>query len=183
MSVPGIGPIISSAMVAAIGTGEASRKAATSPHGLGWYRDKSRPETAQSSAKYRNAAIAICASCSSRRHGSCWSRSKPTQMGALRAQAVDRGRQEATAPQRPRHRARQQARPHRLERPGPWASLRDEQASGCCVIDSRVVEIRLPAEVCERMRRDGGSVFPAHANTGDPNGPVEACPLMRSHAR
>ena len=31
------------------------------------------------------------------------------------------------------------------------------------------------------MRRDGGSVFPAHANTGDPNGPVEACPLMRSH--
>src|ERR1700730_7080599 len=33
------------------------------------------------------------------------------------------------------------------------------------------------------MRRDGGSVFPAHANTGDPNGPVEACPLMRTHAR
>ena len=28
----------------------------------------------------------------------------------------------------------------------------------------------LPAEVCERMRRDGGSVFPALANTGDPNG-------------
>jgi hypothetical protein len=27
-------------------------------------------------------------------------------------------------------------------------------------------------EVCERMRRDGGSVFPAHANTGDPNGPL-----------
>jgi hypothetical protein len=24
---------------------------------------------------------------------------------------------------------------------------------------------------------------PAHANTGDPNGPLEACPLMRSHAR
>jgi len=28
-----------------------------------------------------------------------------------------------------------------------------------------------------------GSVFPAHANTGDPNGPLEACPLMRSHTR
>ena len=27
------------------------------------------------------------------------------------------------------------------------------------------------------------SVFPAHANTGDPNGPFEACPVMRSHAR
>jgi transposase len=24
----------------------------------------------------------------------------------------------------------------------------------------------------ERIRRDGGSVFPAHANTGDPNGPL-----------
>jgi hypothetical protein len=41
----------------------------------------------------------------------------------------------------------------------------------------------LPAEVCERMRRDGGSVFPARANTGDPHGPVEACPLMRPRAR
>ena len=42
---------------------------------------------------------------------------------------------------------------------------------------------RLPAEVCEKMRRDGGSVFPAHANTGDPFGPIEAFPLMSSHAR
>src|SRR6266702_8734562 len=32
-------------------------------------------------------------------------------------------------------------------------------------------QVQLPAEVCERMRRDGGSVFPAHANTGDPDGP------------
>src|SRR6266498_1438713 len=30
------------------------------------------------------------------------------------------------------------------------------------------------------MRRDGGSVFPALASTGDPNGPFEACPLMRT---
>ena len=29
------------------------------------------------------------------------------------------------------------------------------------------------------MRRDGGSVFPALANTGDPNGPFEARPLTR----
>src|SRR3984893_18176790 len=28
------------------------------------------------------------------------------------------------------------------------------------------------------MRRDGGSVLPAHANTGDPNGPFEAGPLI-----
>jgi len=33
------------------------------------------------------------------------------------------------------------------------------------------------------MRRDGGSVFRARANTGDPHGPIEACPLMRTHAR
>ena len=31
---------------------------------------------------------------------------------------------------------------------------------------------RLPTEVCERTRRNGGSVFPACANTGDPNGPI-----------
>jgi hypothetical protein len=31
------------------------------------------------------------------------------------------------------------------------------------------------------MSRHGGSVFPAHANTGDPNSPFEACPLRRSH--
>jgi hypothetical protein len=29
---------------------------------------------------------------------------------------------------------------------------------------------RTPAEVCQRMRRDGGPVFPAHADTDDPNG-------------
>jgi transposase len=33
MSVPGIGPIISSAMVAAIGTGDSFSKVATLPHG------------------------------------------------------------------------------------------------------------------------------------------------------
>ena len=53
---------------------------------------------------------------------------------------------------------------------GDWRRL-DERIEG------------LPAEVCERMRRDGGSVFPAHANTDDPNGPLEAFPLMKSHAR
>ncbi|SRR6266568_3388356 len=36
---------------------------------------------------------------------------------------------------------------------------------------------------CERTRQNGGSVFRARANTGDPNGPIEACPLMRTHAR
>jgi transposase len=42
MSVPGIGPIISSVMVAAIGTGEAFSKGATSPLGSALYRDRCR---------------------------------------------------------------------------------------------------------------------------------------------
>src|SRR6202158_3885167 len=38
---------------------------------------------------------------------------------------------------------------------------------------------QFPAEVCERTRQNGGSVFRARANTGDPNGPIEACPLIK----
>ena len=57
MTVPGIGPIISSAMVAAIGT---FPKAATSAPGSDWCPSRSRRETARSSAKSRGAAIATC---------------------------------------------------------------------------------------------------------------------------
>jgi hypothetical protein len=32
----------------------------------------------------------------------------------------------------------------------------------------------LPAEVCESVKRDGGSVFPAPENPGDPNGPMRS---------
>src|SRR6186713_822388 len=56
-------------------------------------------------------------------------------------------------------------------RNGPWLEQRN------CAIEGASDDITLskfPAEVCERMRRDGGSVFPAHANTGDPNGLIEA---------
>src|SRR5215471_3946464 len=96
-----------------------SRKAATSAPGLGWYRNKSRPETEQSSAAYRNEAIAICAPGLGR-----VGQGRAKALGALWAQVVDRSSEEATASQRPRHRARQQARPHCLERPGSWANLR-----------------------------------------------------------
>ena len=54
---------------------------------------------------------------------------------------------------------------------------------GAIVLHQKWSRGQVPAEVCERMKRDGGSVFPAHANTDDPNGPLEAFPLMRSHAR
>ena len=40
-----------------------------------------------------------------------------------------------------------------------------------------------PAQVCERNRRDGGSVFPARPNTGDLKSPFEDSRLMRSDAR
>jgi transposase len=57
MSVPGIGPIISSAMVAAIGTGEA----VTSPRGWASCLSRCRPATALSLARYRSAVTATCA--------------------------------------------------------------------------------------------------------------------------
>jgi len=42
---------------------------------------------------------------------------------------------------------------------------------GCATVKPRSYH-RLPTEVCERIKTDGGSVFPACANTGDPNGPI-----------
>jgi hypothetical protein len=53
MSVPGIGPIISSAVVAAIGGGDAFTKAATSLPGCGSSGGRCRQETARSWARYR----------------------------------------------------------------------------------------------------------------------------------
>jgi hypothetical protein len=70
---PSIGPIISSAMVAALCTGDVFSKAATSAPGSDWCPSRSRRETARFSAKSRGAAIATCAFCLCRRHGLCWS--------------------------------------------------------------------------------------------------------------
>src|SRR4030095_16322519 len=70
MSVPGIGPIIASAMVAAIGPGMRLPRAATSRLGGGWSRSRSRRGIARSLARYPNAAIATCACCSFRPPGS-----------------------------------------------------------------------------------------------------------------
>ncbi len=67
---------------------------------------------------------------------------------------------------RNRYRYRQELVPHRWHGPG-----------------ARRISAPAGRDEGTAARHDGGSVFPAHANTGDPNGPVEACPLMRSHAR
>ena len=71
MSVPGIGPIISSAMVAAIGRGEVFSKGRYFGAGSASFPSRHRQETAPSWARYPSAAIATCGFCSCRRPGSC----------------------------------------------------------------------------------------------------------------
>lgn len=55
MTALGIGPIISSAMVAEIGTGDAFSKGRDFGAWFGLVRNSYRPATAQSSATYRSA--------------------------------------------------------------------------------------------------------------------------------
>jgi transposase len=83
MTVPGIGPMISSAMVAAIGTGDVFSKGRDFGAWLGLVPKQSRPETGRSLAAYQGAAIAICAPCSFRPPGSCWSSSGPSSGNAM----------------------------------------------------------------------------------------------------
>src|SRR6266487_6634233 len=52
------------------------------------------------------------------------------ELGAPRAQALARGGQQAAAPQRARHRARQQAGAYRLERSRSWSELPGEEDPG-----------------------------------------------------
>ena len=71
MSVPGIGPIISSAMVAAIGRGEVFAKGRDFGAWLGLVPKQASTGDRTIRARSPSAAIATCASCSCRRHGSC----------------------------------------------------------------------------------------------------------------
>jgi hypothetical protein len=71
MSVPGIGPIISSAMVAAIGTGDVFSKGRDFAACLRSSTNRSRLGTAPSWARYPSAAIATCGFRSFRLLGSC----------------------------------------------------------------------------------------------------------------
>jgi transposase len=71
MSVPGVGPIIASAMVAAIGAGDVFNKGRDFAAWLGSFPNRSRPGTVPSSARYPGVAIATCGFCSFRRRGSC----------------------------------------------------------------------------------------------------------------
>src|SRR5258707_6274771 len=75
MTVPGIGPIISSAMVAAIGTGDAFSKGRDFGAWLGLVPKQLSTGDRTTLGSISSAAIAICAVCSFRPPGSCWSRS------------------------------------------------------------------------------------------------------------
>jgi Transposase IS116/IS110/IS902 family len=101
MTVPGIGPIISSAMVAAIGTGDAFAKGRDFGAWLGLV-----PKQLSTGDR------TILGSISKRGN---------------RYQVVDRGRKQAPTPQRAGDCARQQARPHRLGGSSQGARLRVRQ--------------------------------------------------------
>jgi hypothetical protein len=61
MTVPGVGPIIASAMVAAIGNGTAFAKGATLRRGSAWFRSRCPRVIVPSLAASLNVATAICA--------------------------------------------------------------------------------------------------------------------------
>ena len=86
MTVPGIGPIISSAMVAAIGTGEVFSKGRDFGAWLGLVPKQISTETARSSAKSPGAAIATCAFCSCSGMGRA---RQDKELGTLRSQILE----------------------------------------------------------------------------------------------
>ena len=167
MSVPGIGPIISSAMVAAIGAGDAFSKGRDFAAWLGLVpRQMSTGDRtilgkiSKRGNRYlrvlfvQAAWVVLIKPKSWERHGL-----KPWLEAAKK---------------RLHHNVLAIALANKLARIA-WSVLargRDFEAAS----SSRLIhnELYVPAEVCERMRRDGGSVFPAHANTGDPNGPLRS---------
>jgi transposase len=121
MSVPGIGPIISSAMVAAIGTGDAFTKGRDfAAAGLGPQADVDRrPHHPRQDIQAGQSLPAR-----SVRAGGLGRVDQAEDLGALWAQALDRGGQEAAASQRAGDRTGQQAGPYRLERSGSWPGFR-----------------------------------------------------------
>jgi transposase len=60
-TIPGIGTIVASALVAAVGRAETSSAAVISPHGLVWFRGSSPPAAGRSWSGSASAATSICA--------------------------------------------------------------------------------------------------------------------------
>ena len=134
MTIPGIGPIISSAMVAAIGTGDGFVKGRDFAAWLGLVpRQISTGDRtilgkiSKRGNRYLRVLFVQAA----------WVvlvKVKPNQMGRPWAQALDRERQETVASQRAGNRACQQTRAHRVERSCSWTRLRGSRASRCMIV-------------------------------------------------
>ena len=131
MSVPGIGPIISSAMVAAIGKGDGFGKGRDFAAWLGLVPDRGSHDPRQDIEAWQSLPTGPV------RAGSVGRADQAKELGAPWAQALARGRQEAAAPQRARHRARQQAGAHRLERTCQSQELRDDENPGSRPMSTR----------------------------------------------
>ena len=61
--IPGIGPIVATALVAEVGDWRAFSSDVASPPGLGWYPGSIRPAARRGSAEYQSRAIDICDGC------------------------------------------------------------------------------------------------------------------------
>ena len=128
VSVPGIGPIISSAMVAAIGTlAMRSLKAVTSPLGrvraeadLDWRSHHPRQDIEAGQPLPARSVRASSVGCAD----------QAEELGASGAEALDRGRREAAARNCSCDRARQQTGPDCVERSASWPKLRGEAGHG-----------------------------------------------------
>src|SRR5579871_5400503 len=75
------------------------------------------------------------------------------ELGAPWTKNLDRGRQEAVAPQRSSDRARQQACPDCMERFGSRPRLRGEQASGRVTVD-----LSIQSNTCRGLREDNNEM-------------------------
>ena len=127
MTVPDIGPLIASAMVAAIGNGAAFTEGRDFAAWLGLVPKQisTGDRTILGKLSRRgNRYLRV-------RAGGVGRADQADGLEAPRAEALDRDGQETAASQRAGDRPRQQARPHRLVRPGPWPGLRGaEDESG-----------------------------------------------------
>ena len=142
MSMPGIGPIISSAMVAAIGAGDVFSKGRDFaawlelvPKQISTGDRTILGKISRRGNRYLRVLFVQAAwvACEGEAH----------QVG-LWAQTMDRGGQDAAPSQRAGDRAGQQARAYRVERTRARSSLRSERASGRVIICERKVNYYPP---------------------------------------
>ena len=147
MSVLGIGPIISSAMVAAIGVGDGFSKGRDFAAWLGLVPKQISTgdrtilgKISKRGNRYLRVLFVQAA----------WVADQAAELGAAWPEALDRGGQKAAAPPCSCGRARQQTGPHRLECSGSWSKLRGEAGHGV----SRLVLCEESTLTCRGLRED-----------------------------